>query len=236
MTSVLLAAAVALATILGGFLPLYTRLKEIDFRYLIGFAAGVMLSTAFFEIIPEVKEFHDVTAFSLALGFFLLYVLEKSILIHTCGESECEVHTPIGWVSLIGIGAESLVDGMAIAVGFAQSTALGTAIAIAVLIHEIPRGFSTTIIMQQSGYSRKRIFGALGIDSLLTPVGALIALSFPPTFFGPIVAFTAGTFIYVGAADLLPDAHRRFNIKVILSVLLGAATIPLIALLVDRLI
>jgi len=229
LTPVLSAAAVALATIVGGLLPLYTKLKEMDFRYLVGFAAGVMLSTAFFEIIPSVGEFNETSTFFLAFGFFSLYLVEKSILIHSCGESECEVHTPIGWISLVGIGAESLVDGMAIAVGFSQSLALGTAIALAVLVHEIPRGFSTTIIMQHSGYSRGRIYVALSIDSLLTPVGALIGLSFPPAFFGPVVAFAAGTFIYVGAADLLPDAHRRFNFKVIAAVLLGAAVIPAVA-------
>ncbi len=232
MTPVLWAAAVALATIAGGLLPLYTKLKEIEFRYLVGFAAGVMLSTAFFEIIPDVGEFNEMSTFFLAFGFFLLYLVEKSILIHSCGESECEVHTPIGWVSVVGIGAESLVDGIAIAVGFSQSPALGTSIALAVLIHEIPRGFSTTVIMRHSGYNRGRIFTALGIDSFLTPLGALIGLSFPPEFFGPVIAFTAGTFIYVGAADLLPDAHRRFNSKVVASVLLGAAVIPLVVELV----
>lgn len=233
MTPVLFAAGVALATIAGGLLPLYTKLKEMDFRYLVGFAAGVMLSTAFFEIIPDVGDFNKTNTFFLAFGFFLLYLVEKSILIHTCGESECEVHTPIGWVSVVGIGAESLVDGIAIAVGFSQSVALGTAITLAVLIHEIPRGFSTTVIMQQSGYSRGKVFAALGIDSVLTPIGALIGLTFPAEFFGPVVAFTAGTFIYVGAADLLPDAHRRFNVKVIAAVLLGAATIPLLVALLD---
>ena len=228
MTPILSAAAVALTTIAGGLLPLYTKLKEMDFRYLVGFAAGVMLSTAFFEIIPAVGNFNETSAFFLAFGFFSLYLVEKSILIHSCGESECEVHTPIGWISLVGIGAESLVDGMAIAVGFSQSVALGTAITLAVLIHEIPRGFSTTVIMLHSGYSRGRIFAALGVDSFLTPLGAVIGLGFPAEFFGPVVAFAAGTFIYVGAADLLPDAHRRFNYKVIVAVLLGAAIIPLV--------
>lgn len=232
MTPVLLAAAVAMTTIVGGLLPLYTRLKEIELRYLIGFAAGVMIATAFFEILPEVEKFDSTASIFLALGFFILYAVEKSILIHTCGEAECEVHTPIGWVSLIGISTESLVDGLAIAVGFTASPLLGTTIAIAVGVHEIPRGFSTTVIMKNSGYGPKGIFTALGIDALLTPLGALIGLSLPAEYFGPIVAFTAGTFIYVGAADLLPDAHKRFNVRVITSVLAGALTIPIVIFLV----
>ena len=226
--SIVLATLVAVTTVFGGLLPLYTRLREVEMRYLIGFASGVMISTAFFEILPEVEELTFENSLFLGLGFFALYALEKSILIHACGESECEIHNSIGWVSLIGIGAESLVDGLAIAVGFAESPLLGITIAVAVALHEIPRGFSTTVIMKNSNYSRRSVFGALAVDSLLTPLGALVGLFFPAGLFGPIIAFTAGTFIYVGASDLLPDAHRKFNTKVITSVLSGAMIIPLV--------
>lgn len=228
MGPVALAAVVAITTLFGGLLPLYTRLREIELRYLVGFAAGVMVSTAFFEIIPEVGRFSFISSGFLALGFFSLYALEKTILIHSCGESECEIHTPIGWVSLIGIGVESLVDGMAIAVGFKQSALLGLTIALAVAIHEIPRGFSTTVIMKNSDYKKPVIFGALALDSLLTPAGAVAGLGFPAGFFSAVVAFTAGTFLYVGAADLLPGAHQRFNFAVISSVLAGGAVIPIL--------
>jgi len=39
----------------------------------------------------------------------------------------------------------------------------------------------------------------------------------------PVLAFVAGDFLYIGASDLLPEAHRRFNMLVIVCVLVGMA-------------
>ena len=45
--------------------------------------------------------------------------------------------------------------------------------------------------------------------------------------FGHILAFTAGTFIYIGASDLLPHAHERVDWIVVVSVVSGAIIVPL---------
>ena len=47
-----------------------------------------------------------------------------------------------------------------------------------------------------------------------------------------MLAFIAGEFIYLGAGELLPVAHRRFNWKVILSVITGMAFVLTLGLLV----
>ncbi|MDP3105603.1 MAG: hypothetical protein Q8M95_13465 [Candidatus Methanoperedens sp.] len=65
------------------------------------------------------------------------------------------------------------------------------------------------------------------MTSFLTVVGALIAGFFPKEYFGPILAFTAGTFLYIGASDLLPQAHERVDWIVVVSVVCGAAIVPL---------
>jgi zinc and cadmium transporter len=39
----------------------------------------------------------------------------------------------------------------------------------------------------------------------------------PATALEPLIGFTAGVFLYVGASDLIPEAHRRFNSGVVLS-------------------
>lgn len=40
-------------SVIGGLLPIYTGLKHIRTNYLVGFAAGVLISTAMFEMLPE---------------------------------------------------------------------------------------------------------------------------------------------------------------------------------------
>jgi zinc and cadmium transporter len=49
-----------------------------------------------------------------------------------------------------------------------------------------------------------------------------------------LVGFTAGIFLYVGASDLLPEAHRRFNSRVVLATLAGGGLIPVLATVLGR--
>ncbi len=63
-------------------------------------------------------------------------------------------------------------------------------------------------------------------DGLFTRVGAVLAGPFPAGSFESLVRFAAGTFLYVGGSDLPPEAHRRFNLKVVGAVLGAAALMP----------
>ena len=71
----------AASTIAGGMLPLYTRIRDIGSRYLLGFAAGVMLSVAFLEMLPEIAEQGEPNFVALAAGFFSLYLVEKLVIV-----------------------------------------------------------------------------------------------------------------------------------------------------------
>lgn len=215
----------ALGTLLGGLLPLAGRLARIDLRYLTAFAAGGLVSVALFTMVPEGGAQH---AALLAAAFFAVYLLEKLILLHSCGEAECETHA-LGWVALPGIILESLVDGVAIGAGYALAPALGLAIGAAVFLHEIPRGFFTTVVMRQAGYGRAFVLLALLSDAVPTPVGTLLPGLLPGHALQQALALAAGTFLYVGASDLLPEAHRRFNLRVVGSVIGGALLPPLLA-------
>lgn len=217
-----------LAAYIGGAL-FFVLKRALSIRYLIGFAAGVMLATAFFEMMPEAELKETLGPLLLGLGFFSLYFIEKIVTIHTCPERLCETHT-LGWTALIGIAFESLIDGFAIAVGYIVSPLLGVTVAIAIIIHELPRGLSTVVIMKAAGYSSTRAILALSIDAVFTPIGALFVLLnvVPQLPMEYLLAFVAGAFIYIGASDLLPEAHRKFNIYVVLSVILGALLIYLL--------
>lgn len=222
MIPMLYALATSIATLSGGILPLYTRLRLFEQRYLVAFAGGSMVAIALFDLIPEMQT-HN--AWALLLGFFSIYLLEKLVLIHACHEAECEAHV-VGWGALIGIAIESLIDGLAIAVGFRAEPALGLLIALAVFAHEVPRGIATTVIMRQAGFKPNRVWLALLIDAGFAPLGVLLSGWISASAIEPLIGFTAGVFLYVGASDLLPEAHKRFNRFVVLATLAGAALIP----------
>jgi zinc transporter ZupT len=214
----LYATIAGLSDVVAGWFALRGMPAKFEFRYVLGFAAGVLLSVSFLDILPEVNLQED--ALFLVLGFLTFYVLEKVMMIHACGESECETHE-IGTVAVVGMALDNFVDGAAIAVGFLLNPLVGLSITVAVVLHEIPQGIASALIMQAAGWSRRRIMLALSMAGLLYPLGALMAGFLPGAFLMKALAFIAGDFIYIGASDLLPEAHRRFNWKVILSVVGG---------------
>ncbi len=225
MIYLLLALLAGIATLFGGILHSFTGLKRISMRYSVGFSAGILISTAFFEMIPEIRP-ASFDTLALALGFFVFYLVEKVMMIHACGKQECKSHE----VTQLGIAAlsmDNIVDGAAIAAGFFINPVLGLMIALSVAVHEIPQGFSTSVIMQKAKYKKKWVIIMLFIAAIITPIGAYLSLHITEQFFGHILAFSAGTFLYVGASDMLPEAHRKFNVKVILAVILGAVFIPI---------
>lgn len=203
-----------------GWLALRDEARRIDPRYVIAFAAGVLLAVTFFEILPEADV--ETGAPYLALGFLVFYILEKLMMIHACGEAECETHH-IGPVAVFGMALDNVVDGAGIAVGYLVDPLLGLAITVAVVFHEIPQGMTSALIMRQAKWSRGGILVGLALAGALYPIGAALAGLIPPDFQKKMLAFIAGDFIYIAAGDLLPEAHRKFNWKVVASVIAGMA-------------
>ena len=205
---------------LSGWLTLRGWADKIQPRYVIALAAGVLLAAAFFHVLPEIDL--KANALFLALGFVTFYVLEKVMMIHACGENECDTHH-IGPIAVLGMALDNVTDGAGIVAGYKLNPLLGLAITLAVILHEIPQGMTSAWIMREARWSKPLMLATLALASLLYPAGALFAGLIPSEFEQKILAFVAGDFIYLGAADLLPEAHRKFNWKVILLVLVGMA-------------
>jgi len=219
MFPVLLAGLVGLALFLSGLPPLHPKASAISARYVVAFASGVVIAAAMFEMIPEA----DVASNwpFLGMGFFVFYLLERVVMIHTCGENECEIKS-VGWITIAGMSADNFTDGITVAVGYFTDPILGLFITIAVIVHEIPQSLTTTFVMKGGGYSVRKILATLFLGAVLYPMGALLAGLFPSTVYRQMVALVAGEFIFMGAGELLPEAHKKFNIQVIVSVILGA--------------
>ncbi len=206
--------------LLSGWLTLRGWGNKIQPRYIIAFAAGALLSATFFHVLPEVNWKTDAPI--LAWGFVIFYVLEKMIMIHACGEQECETHQ-IGPIAVFGMALDNVIDGAGIVAGYKIDPRLGLVITLAVILHEIPQGMTSALIMRDAKWSRPQMLMTLALAGLLYPAGALLAGLIPSEFQQKILAFVAGDFIYIGAGDLLPESHRRFNWVVVLLMVAGMA-------------
>lgn len=223
--AILYAIIAGLSDIFGGWLGYKTKLSKIMPRYTIGFAAGILITITFIDILPEVAI--ESQAHIVLLGFLVFYVIEKLLMLHACGEDECQVHK-IGGFTVFGMALDNVVDGIGIAVGYAVNPLLGLLITIGVVIHEIPQGIASVSIMRNAKYSVKKTYSVLILAGILYPIGAALSSFIPQGLHLMILAFVAGDFIYIGASDLLPEAHKKFNIKVIGTVLLGVVFVLLL--------
>ena len=223
LASVLLAFFAGLSDLLSGIIPFYYKIEDSSTRYIIGFAAGTMLGAVFFEMLPELAPADSIY---IGVGFFFFYLLERLTMIHSCGEYECtsEVHR-IGWLPVIGMASDNIIDGIGIAIAYAINPLTGIIVGLSVIVHEVPQGITTNLLLRRGGQGKKAILFALGIESILYPIGAALSILVPTGLNTIILAIVTGDFLYIAASDLLPDAHKNFNIKVIFSVILGAVLV-----------
>lgn len=193
---------------------------------IVSFAAGVLLATSFLHLAPESYEIIGEKAFFwTVVGFAIFYVLESIIGYHVCRENEdCDYHT-MGPVAGMGIFFHSLIDGIAIAIGFEVSSTLGLVTTMAVMLHEFPEGIFTLSILLHSGLKKKKAIVGTLLVALATPFGALLTILFAPNLsvetLGILLALASGSFLYIGASDLVPESHKARSLSSAIFVMLG---------------
>ncbi len=231
---VLFAICTVLSTALGGV----AALRSHDRLHLIlGFAGGVMLGLVAFDLLPELFELSH-TSFlgvpapmvAFATGFLVLHVVERAVALHGGHEGEYEAHQHhhpgVGLASAVALTAHSFLDGVGIGLGFQISPMVGLVVATAVIAHDFADGLNTVSLMLLHQNNTRRALIMLGLDALAPVLGAASTLLFqiPPSALVLYLGFFTGFLLYIGAADILPEAHsHRSSAFTILLTCLGAA-------------
>lgn len=208
-----------LSTALGGLLALRNREK---LHYVMSFTAGVLLGVSFFDILPESfniisQNNLDITPFTvmIVLGFLVFHILEKSVAIHHAHEEEYadHKHPTIGLVGAFGLSFHSFLDGVGIGLGFQVNPHVGLLIAIAVIAHDFSDGLNTVTIMLTHKNKTKKAYGMLLVDAITPILGVLSTFLFriPQSALIMYLGFFIGFLLYIGASDLLPEAHSKHS-------------------------
>jgi len=192
--------------------------------YIISFAVGVILANAFFDLIPEAQALNVNYLSYILLALISLYILEHFIMIHACHEEKCDIHT-LGTISVLGIGLHSLIDGVIIGVGFGVSFGIGLITALAVIFHELPEGSFTYSILKHDNVPERKSMTYSWLVALATPFGAILTYFFiqnvSAQVLGALLALAAGSFLYIGASDLMPETHKKSSVLNIALVVFG---------------
>ena len=219
-------------TLLGGL----TALKNRDrLHRILGFTAGVILGLIAFDLLPEIFELVHEQGFdptwpmvALVVGFLLFHIAEKTIAMHHAHDAEYSdhKHPRIGLASALALVGHSFLDGVGIGLGFQAGAAVGITVAIAVIAHDFADGLNTVSLMLNHRNSRRRTIILLILDAVAPVAGALSTLFFTltPEMLVIYLGFFAGFLLYIGASDILPEAHSKHPSRVtILMTVLGVA-------------
>lgn len=230
---------VSLMSLLGAVLITWNRniLGKL-IAYSLAFSSGVLLSSAFLELLPESIALSQNSAFPLVLaGMVTFFCLEKLINWHHHIEGDHHDHDrPVAYLTLIGDAIHNFVDGAVIAAAYVVSIPLGVTTTLAVIAHEVPHELSDFLILIHGGFSNKKALKYNFLSATAAVFGAIVVLglaSQAESIERYLVPFAAGNFIYIASSDLIPELlKKRQGASSLLQVLLllgGIALIPLIA-------
>ncbi len=214
--NIILATAVGgILSLLGGVALLWKEkfAKKISLT-LVSFAVGSLLGAAFFDLFPEAlgKIEYSEAAALLLLGIFVVFLFEKGLNWYHCHDQEkCDYHSFSSTV-LFGDALHNFLDGVTIALSFGAGTSVGVATTLAVFFHEIPQEIGDFGVLLHAGYSRSKVLLYNFLTALTAIVGAVVGYFLLPLiepYVGAILAFVAGTFIYIAVSDLLPELRHE---------------------------
>lgn len=196
----------------------------------VSFAAGTLLASAFINILHEALEHGEVyTVLLLTLcGMIFSFFLERFFVWHHHHHEEMHNIKPSAWLVIIGDGIHNFVDGLAIAATFVASPAIGWATTLAIAAHEIPQEIADFSVLRHSGVNTNKALWLNFFSALTAVLGGIVGFYFIHSFEGMLplaLGFTAGIFIYVASADLIPSLHEDHHeggiLKQVLPFVLG---------------
>jgi zinc and cadmium transporter len=176
------------------------------------------LGGAFLHLLPETVEKAGANLevfLYLLLGFCLFFVLEQFLWWrHEHGT----VHKvqPFSYLILISDSVHNFIDGLIIAASFVVSYEIGIVTTIAVALHEIPQELGDFGVLIYGGFSRARALTFNYITAITAILGGVTGYFLSSVMQGSILyllPFAAGNFIYIAAADLIPEIKHTTNLK-----------------------
>jgi zinc and cadmium transporter len=248
-------AAVVLASLAGGWLPLIVRLTHTRLQISISLCGGLMLGIGLLHMLPHA--FAALGSLDRAViwmmgGLLTMFFLIRAFHFHQHEAAEpphvhsatCEPHShhppgQLSWMGvLLGLGIHTLLDGVALAASVAADAQeghvglWGVGTFLAILLHK-PLDTVPISILMRAQHAPRRLQHAVNFAfAALCPVGvALFFLGFShfsdfqTSIVGAALAFSAGVFVCISLADLLPELefHSHDRVKLSLALLIGVA-------------
>jgi zinc transporter ZupT len=230
-----LTAIAVVTTLAGGYLAF--RMSH-SLPTVIALSGGVVVAVALFDVLPEaIKLLPDhprVITGLMGAGFLTFFLAERVLVLHHRDEpADARAHHQVGSAGALGLSAHSFVDGLAVGFAFGADTSTGVLVLVAVLAHDFADGLNTVSFVLNQSQDRGHAVRWLAIDAVAPLFGATVGVlvNVSEATLGHLLSFYAGFFLYMGATDLLPEAHEHASWGRVGLTLLGFGAIFVISLL-----
>jgi zinc and cadmium transporter len=196
------------------------RLRKVA-SVLISFAVGALLGDAFIHLIPETFSggTPPLGGSLLILGGMMLFFAVEKLLRHHHGLLHQHHHGKrqgerfeLAAINVFGDAIHNFIDGLLIGASYLASPTLGVSTTAAVLFHEIPQELGDFSILVHSGLSvRKAVLlnlasaGAAVVGTVTALLAGAVAGEAIVRLLLPV---TAGGFVYIAAANLIPELQE----------------------------
>lgn len=212
---------------------------------LVALGVGTLLGDAFIHLIPEALESSGGSALEPSLlllsGVLVFFAVDKLVRRRSDarGLGATQPRAELVVLNAGGDAVHNFIDGVLIAAAYLVSPSLGISTSLAVICHEVPQELADFAILVHAGMNTRRAI-ALNLASASAAVlGTVCALAIGATA-GPalvrvLIPVTAGGFVYIAAANLMPELQRDRSSGALLTQLsiiaLGIAVMALLTLL-----
>ena len=224
-----LTAFAVLTTVTGGVVAL--RMAH-SLPTVIALSGGIVVAVALFDVLPEAMELlpDDPSTIGalMGAGFLTFFLFERVLVLHHRDEpADARAHGRVGTMGALGLSAHSFLDGLAVGLAFGADTSTGVLVLVAVLSHDFADGLNTVSFVLSQSQDRRQAIRWLATDAAAPLVGATVGalVNVSDATLGYLLAFYAGFFLYMGATDLLPEAHEHASWDRVGLTLLGFAAI-----------
>jgi ZIP family zinc transporter/zinc and cadmium transporter len=182
--------------------------------YLVSFSAGILITFGLVNLASQSLELYKYSLWIILAGILLFYLIEHFIMLHPFHEPKERMHA-MGKTVALGLGFHSLIDGIVIGAGFEISHQVGLMSTLAVVAHEFPEGITSMAVLLHVKVKKILAFLYSILIAIATPIGAILTYylinNLSKEILGILLALAAGSFIYVGASDLIPETHENYK-------------------------
>ena len=208
--------AMSAIALIGSFTLLLSeaRLRQLLLP-LVALSAGTLLGGAFFHLIPAAIEHSgnriDVYVAIIA-GFSVFFGLEQFLNWHHCHQSPCS-HSALTYLVILADGLHNFIGGLAVGGAFMINIPAGIGAWLAAAAHEVPQELGDFAVLIHGGWKPGKALLFNTVSGLTFLLGGVVAYgSSQLVDVALLLPFAAGNFIYIAAADLIPEVKENTSL------------------------